>query len=247
MAAFSASATLAGGLVTQWFSWRITVVLPVIAALALPVCVRLGRRGGSRARIDGPGAVLLAVTVSALLVVVQAETLTLSTAAVLTATALTVAGALALAWHLRRTVTGFVPLALVRDPLFVRAAAVGAGVYGGLFWMMWGTPQILVGQHHWSGLHGGRGSAAGRARGSGLLPRGRAADWGSAGSLDPPRVRRASRALHHLCVVARRQPARLDRGRVVCVRRVRCHAGRDHLPDVGAYPTRAPRQARSAS
>ena len=152
MAAFSASATLAGGLVTQWFSWRITVVLPVIAALALPVCVGLGRRGGSRAKIDGPGAVLLAVTVSALLVVVQAETLTLSTAAVLTATALTVAGALALAWHLRRTVTGFVPLALVRDPLFVRAAAVGAGVYGGLFSMMWGTPQILVGEHHWSVL-----------------------------------------------------------------------------------------------
>ncbi len=64
--------------------------------------------------------------------------------------------------------TGFVPLALVRDPLFVRAAAVGAGVYGGLFSMMWGTPQILVGEHHWSVLTVGAALLPGALGGAGF-------------------------------------------------------------------------------
>jgi MFS transporter, DHA2 family, metal-tetracycline-proton antiporter len=118
----------------------------------VPACLGLGRRGGSGARIDVAGVGLLAVAVSALLVLVQAETLGLSTPLVLSAVLATVTASSVLVWHLRRTVTGVVPMDLLRDPTFVRAAAVGAGVYGGLFSMMWGTPQILVLGHGWSVL-----------------------------------------------------------------------------------------------
>ncbi|MFB4298468.1 MFS transporter [Actinomadura sp. NTSP31] len=47
MAVFSASATLAGGVVTQWLTWRLTLVLPVLSLAGVPLCLRLAVRPGS--------------------------------------------------------------------------------------------------------------------------------------------------------------------------------------------------------
>ncbi|NEA28276.1 MFS transporter, partial [Actinomadura bangladeshensis] len=48
MAVFASAATLAGGAVTTWLSWRVTVVLPVLSVAAVPFCLGLATRPGSR-------------------------------------------------------------------------------------------------------------------------------------------------------------------------------------------------------
>ncbi|MFF0725650.1 MFS transporter [Streptomyces sp. NPDC004134] len=151
MAVCSAAATLAGGVVTEWAGWRPTLVLPALSLLALPFCLRLVplRGGGGRAP-DLPGAVLLTLTAAGLLLLVQSTTLDLPPAAVAgTAAVLLVAGTGCAVRTVRRP-GGFVPYDLVRDPLFRRAAATGAGVYAGLFGAMYAVPQLLVRDHGWS-------------------------------------------------------------------------------------------------
>ncbi|MFE2917484.1 MFS transporter [Kitasatospora indigofera] len=152
MAAFSASATLMGGIITQWLSWRLTVVLPVLSLLAVPFCLRLATRPGSRKPVDITGAVLLTLTSSALLVLIQSPALSLSTPVVLVTALLVVLGAGALAVRVRRLPTGFVPKSLAGDRLFLLSAAVGVGVYGGLFAAMYAVPQVLVKSYGWSVL-----------------------------------------------------------------------------------------------
>ncbi|TDD13763.1 MFS transporter [Nonomuraea diastatica] len=77
MALFASSATLLGGMVTAWLSWRVTVVLPVLSILAVPFCLRLAVRAGSHRPVDITGAAALTVTVSSLIVLIQARTLKL--------------------------------------------------------------------------------------------------------------------------------------------------------------------------
>lgn len=152
MAVFSASATLMGGVITQWLSWRITVVLPVLSVLVVPFCLALATRPGSRKPVDVLGATLLTVTVSALVVLIQAPTLSLPGSIVITTAALVVLGAAALAGRVRRLPTGFLPRSLVTDRTFLVAAAIGIGVYGGLFAAMWAVPQVLAEQYGWTVL-----------------------------------------------------------------------------------------------
>ncbi|MEC4019661.1 MFS transporter, partial [Streptomyces sp. H27-D2] len=152
MAAFSACATLMGGVVTEWLSWRLTVVLPVLSLLAVPFCLRLATRPGSRKPVDITGAVLLTVTATALLVLIQAPTLSLSGPVVLTTALVVALAATALVIRVRRRPTGFVPKSLATDRTFLLAAAVGVGVYGGLFAAMYAVPQVLVQDYGWSVL-----------------------------------------------------------------------------------------------
>ncbi|WP_328916096.1 MULTISPECIES: MFS transporter [unclassified Streptomyces] len=150
MAVFSASATLMGGVVTQWMTWRLTVVLPVLSLLAVPFCLPLATRPGSRKSIDVPGAALLTATVSALLVLIQSPTLSLSTPVVLTLVAIVVVAAAGLTARVRQSPEGFVQRSLATDGTFLLAGAIGIGVYAGLFAAMYAVPQILVKSYGWS-------------------------------------------------------------------------------------------------
>ncbi|MEU9608829.1 MFS transporter [Streptomyces sp. NPDC048057] len=159
MAVFSAGATLAGGVVTEWLTWRLTLVLPVLSVLALPFVLPLVPRTGvaaaggrSVSSVDGFGAALLTVTAGSLLVLVQSSALSLSTGAVVVTAALLVVSALLLGRRIVVRPDGFVPRATVADPLFVRAAITGAGVYAGLFGAMYAVPRLLVGDFGWSVL-----------------------------------------------------------------------------------------------
>lgn len=150
MAVFSATATLMGGVVTEWLTWRLTVVLPVLSLLAVPFCLPLATRPGSRRALDLPGAALLTATVSALLVLIQAPTLSLHAPVVLSLVAIVVVAAIGLAARMRRQPEGFVPRSLAADKTFLLSGAIGIGVYAGLFSAMYAVPQILVRHYGWS-------------------------------------------------------------------------------------------------
>ncbi|MFE0424299.1 MFS transporter, partial [Streptomyces sp. NPDC058953] len=156
MAVFTAGATLAGGLVTEWLGWRATVVLPVLQLLAvlfvLPLLPRRapgGANGASRA-VDPMGALLLAVTAGTLLILVQSSGLALSAGTVTAVAVLLVAAGAVLVRRTIRRPDGFVPRAVVTDPVFVLAAITGAAVYAGLFGVVYAVPRLLVADFGWS-------------------------------------------------------------------------------------------------
>ncbi|MDF5757308.1 MFS transporter [Spongiactinospora sp. TRM90649] len=152
MALFASAATLLGGMVTAWLSWRVTVVLPVLSILAVPFCLRPAVRAGSRRPVDVTGAAALTVTVSALIVLIQARTLKLDGPIVLALAVVLVLAAVALAWWVARRPDGFVPREVVGDAAYRIAAATGVGVFGALFAAMYVIPQILAASYGWSVL-----------------------------------------------------------------------------------------------
>ncbi|ALG13397.1 MFS transporter [Kibdelosporangium phytohabitans] len=149
MAVFSASATLLGGVVTQWLTWRLTVVLPVLSVLVIPLCLGLANRPGSRRPVDVTGAAVLTLTVSSLILLIQSPSLSLPTGLTIAAGAAMLAGAGVLALRVRSSPTGFLPRSLITDRVYLLAATVGIGVYGGLFASMWAVPQVLAEHHGW--------------------------------------------------------------------------------------------------
>ncbi|WP_030745018.1 MFS transporter [Streptomyces sp. NRRL F-5135] len=153
MSLFSAGATLAGGVVTEWFGWRPTLVLPVLSLLALPLVLRqAATRPGTGRSVDGTGALLLTVTAACFLILIQSSALSLSAPAVTVVAVLLVLAAAGLVVRTAKNPEGFVPRALVTDLTFVRAAGTGVGVYAGLFGTMYAAPQLLVRGHGWDVL-----------------------------------------------------------------------------------------------
>lgn len=153
MAVFSAGATLAGGVFTQWVTWRITLVLPALSLLAVPLCLRAAaaRRGSGRP-LDLPGALLLTVAATSFLLLIQSYALGLSAPLVIALAAALLVSAVGLLLRVRAVQEAFVPRRLVTDGVLLRAAVTGIGVYAGLFAAMYAVPQILVGEHGWSVL-----------------------------------------------------------------------------------------------
>jgi len=152
MALFSAGATLAGGVFTQWVTWRVTLVLPALSLLAVPLCLRAAARRGSGRPLDLPGALLLTVAATSFLLLIQAYALGLSAPLVIAFAAALPVSAVGLLLRVRAVQEAFVPRRLVMDGVLLRAAVTGIGVYAGLFAAMYAVPQILVGEHGWSVL-----------------------------------------------------------------------------------------------
>ncbi|MEU3053546.1 MFS transporter [Streptomyces griseus] len=183
MAVFSAGATLAGGVLTEWVTWRVALVLPALSLLVVPLCLagaparRNSGKGTGRAKgtdrgtdraMDLPGAVLLTLTAMSFLVLIQSSALALSTPPVTVTAAVLLLSAAGLTWRIRVSETSFVPRALVADRVFLRAAVIGIGVYAGLFAALYAVPQLLVRDHGWSVLSVGLRLLPGAAVGAAL-------------------------------------------------------------------------------
>ncbi|WP_166350938.1 MFS transporter [Phytoactinopolyspora limicola] len=83
MALFSAGSVLAGGMVTDWISWRVTLVLPALSLFAVPFSLReAAARPGSGRPVDFPGAAMLTAAAAAALTLIRASSLDLGAAAV---------------------------------------------------------------------------------------------------------------------------------------------------------------------
>ncbi|MDG9674893.1 MFS transporter [Micromonospora sp. DH14] len=143
MALFSATAPLAGALVTA-ASWRATLVLPALSLVTLPLCWPLTHRPRIPGRVDGLGAGLLVLAAAGLLLTIQSATLHIPQPAVIALLAGTCALGVLLVIHSRRHQAGFLPAAVIGSRRFCLAGLVGAGVYGGLFAAVYAVPQMLT-------------------------------------------------------------------------------------------------------
>jgi len=141
-AAVSALGPLAGGLVEDLLSWRAVVALPALGLLVVPVLWRAVPSEGTGARLDLLGAVLVAATASGLVLLVQSPS---------SGIAVAVAGALLLALgvpaataRVKRRPEGFLPMAVVREPVVVRSALAASCVPAAWFALLIAVPAVLA-------------------------------------------------------------------------------------------------------
>ncbi|MCZ2814370.1 MULTISPECIES: MFS transporter [unclassified Modestobacter] len=149
-AAVSALGPLVGGLVADVASWRAVVVLPALGLLLVPVLWRSVPAVGTGARLDVLGAVLVAGTAAGLVLLVQSPASGVVIAAV--GAALLGLGVPAVAAQVRRRPEGFLPRAVVREPVVVRSALAASAVPAAWFALLIAVPAVLAGEG-WTPLH----------------------------------------------------------------------------------------------
>ncbi|MFF8576486.1 bagremycin/ferroverdin transporter BagJ/FevB [Streptomyces sp. NPDC015140] len=150
MALFSSTATLMGGMVTDWLDWRLTLVLPALSLLLVPFCLELAAsRPGYGKAVDVPGGVLLGAGATSLLLLIQASSLDLDTPLVVGLAVLLVVSVAGLLARIGKRPDGFLPRDLATDRTFLTSAMIGVGGYAGLFAAMYAVPQILAIQYGW--------------------------------------------------------------------------------------------------
>jgi hypothetical protein len=142
-AAVSCLGPFVGGAVENAFGWRAVMALPILGALVLPFLWHALAGGGTGARLDLPGAVLVAGTAGGLVLLVQSPTTGVSVAVV--GLLLLVLGAPAVALRVRNRPCGFLPRSVVRNGTVVRSALAAAAVPAAWFALLIAVPAVLVG------------------------------------------------------------------------------------------------------
>ncbi|MFJ6199606.1 MFS transporter [Micromonospora sp. NPDC092111] len=142
LAGFSATAPLAGALAAHW-SWRAPLALPALSLAAVPLCWPLTTHTPRRAPVDWPATGLLATAAAGLLLTVQttahqADPRTIIITAATTGTA--IAG---LALRQRSHPDALLSRTILSARWFWRAATTGAGMYAGLFAVVYAAPHLL--------------------------------------------------------------------------------------------------------
>ena len=141
-AAVSALGPLAGGLVEDLLGWRAVVALPALGLLVVPALWRAVPSEGTGARLDLLGAVLVAATASGLVLLVQSPSSGV-VVAVVGALLLALGVPAATAW-VRHRPEGFLPMAVVRQPVVVRSALAASCVPAAWFALLIAVPAVLV-------------------------------------------------------------------------------------------------------
>lgn len=141
-AAVSCLGPLVGGLVEHAFGWRTVMALPILGVLVIPFLWRALGGGGSGARLDIIGAILVAGTAGGLVLLVQSPStgIVVAVAGVL----LMVVGAPAVTLRVRRRPHGFLPLTVIGNPTVVRSALAAAAVPAAWFAQLVAVPAVLV-------------------------------------------------------------------------------------------------------
>ncbi|MGW7317428.1 MFS transporter [Streptomyces sp. NPDC054865] len=159
-----AAGPLLGKALAETASWRLALALPVVALLAVPAVGR--RAAATRAasapapgRFDARGAVLLTALVTALVLLATAPLAALGAA--LVAAALLVP-------HVRRRPEGFVPVALLRKPVFVGSALLALTVSTSYFTVLLTVPRLLADRAGWDAAAVGTGQLLALLAGSAL-------------------------------------------------------------------------------
>ncbi|MFC4061193.1 MFS transporter [Planomonospora corallina] len=142
LATVGAAAPLIADLVAGVLSWRAGLVLPALSLLAVPGVLRHRLAGPAPgASFDPRGAVLLTVLVTALVFVPHLWTV---------AGAATVAAGGLLALHLRTEPDGFVPVPVVRSPVFLLASGLAFLLAAANFGMIYLLPALLAERTGWT-------------------------------------------------------------------------------------------------
>ncbi|MFH8794394.1 MFS transporter [Streptomyces sp. NPDC017941] len=137
-----AAGPLLGATLTDAVSWRPAFGVSAVAVLAVPVVARYTRGtkpGGGG--FDARGAALL-IALATSLILLPTAPLAALVGALLT-------GAL-LALHIRRRPEGFVPVQLLRSPLFLISAVLGGALSTTYFTLLFTVPSLLRDRADWS-------------------------------------------------------------------------------------------------
>jgi MFS family permease len=145
-AAVSCFGPLVGGIVENAWGWRAVMALPILGVCVLPFLWRTLTGGGTGARLDVLGAVLVASTAAGVVLLLQSPT----TGRLVTVTGLLLVllGVPLVAMWVRRRPHGFLPLEVVSNQTVVRSAVAAAAVPAAWFAQLVGIPAVLVG-HGW--------------------------------------------------------------------------------------------------
>jgi MFS family permease len=129
---------LVGGGLEALGGWRWAVALPVLGALAIPPLWRVSPAAGTGERIDGVGALLVALAASGMVLLIQSPSSGVATAAI--GGTLLVVGAPLLALRVRMRPHGFLPREIVTNNTVLRNAFAAAAVPASWFALLLGVP-----------------------------------------------------------------------------------------------------------
>lgn len=141
-AAVTALGPLIGGSIAQVAGWRPVVALPALGLLVVPMLWRALPTSGTGARLDVLGAVLVAGTASGLVLLVQSPASGV-VVAVIGAVLLSV-GVPAAAARVKHKPEGFLPRAVVTEPVVVRSALASSAVPAAWFALLIAIPAVLA-------------------------------------------------------------------------------------------------------
>ncbi|RYU13737.1 MFS transporter [Nocardioides iriomotensis] len=141
-AAVNCLGPLAGGAVEAVLGWRAVIALPVAGIALLPLLWRYLPTGGTRARLDVVGAVLVAATSGGLIMLVQSPSTGATVA--LVGGLLLVLGVPAVSFWVRRRPHGFLPLSVLSNGTALRSAVAASSVPAAWFALLISVPTVLI-------------------------------------------------------------------------------------------------------
>ncbi|MFD8147570.1 MFS transporter [Streptomyces sp. NPDC059708] len=137
-----AAGPLLGRTLADTASWRAALAVQAVSLLAVPVVLRRAAGGvpAAAGRFDARGAALLTGLATALVLLPTQPLAALGAA---------LAAAVLLALHVRRRPDGFVPLALLRRPVFVVSALLALALSASYFTLLFSVPRLLADRAGW--------------------------------------------------------------------------------------------------
>jgi hypothetical protein len=145
----AAGGPVVGGVLTQTVGWRAAVAVPALSLLVLVALWRSLPVGGTGARLDYAGAVVVGGTAAGLVLLVQSPSIGAG-GAVVGVALLAVGIPAVLAW-VRRRPDGFLPRAVLAEPVVLRSALGGAALPASWFGLLVAIPIVLAARG-WSPL-----------------------------------------------------------------------------------------------
>lgn len=133
---------LLGGVVEVAFGWRAVMALPILGALVVPFIWHALPTGGSGAKLDVVGAVLVCLTAAGMVLLVQSPSAGLLVAAV--GAVMLFAGVPAVQATVRRRPDGFLPIEVIRNSTVVRTAVSASSIPASWFALLIATPAVLL-------------------------------------------------------------------------------------------------------
>lgn len=154
VALVSGSGPLLGGLLTEFAGWRVVLAVPLLSLLLSEPVARLApaEPAGTQHGLDLRGAVLLSTVIIGIVLALQSPSTGAGVPVLAGALLVAVVAAALLARHTRHNPGGFLPLALMRDRLFVLTALTGPTLLAPYFALILVIPQVLAGTQGWSPL-----------------------------------------------------------------------------------------------
>lgn len=149
----SGSGPLIGGGIAHLFGWRWVLALPAIAVLFAEPVVRLAPdRPTAQGKVDVRGALILVVAVTGLAMVLQSPSTGLDARTTAVLAAVSVAGFVLLAAHVRARPLGLLPARILRDQVVMRSGLVGLTLLAAYLGAMLAVPQALHRELGWEPL-----------------------------------------------------------------------------------------------